>query len=59
MIIGYGQSDPVVRIGQGKELFDSVRSSKKEFVMIPDTGHADLYDFEETLKSIEDLFFEK
>lgn len=51
--IYHGNNDNVVNYQQGKNLFESIKSSSKKLISIPEGGHNDLVNFEEYTASIE------
>ncbi len=51
----HGIEDNVVPFKHGKTLFENANTSNKLFIIIDGAGHNDIYDFEETWKSIVDF----
>ncbi|MEP0265360.1 alpha/beta hydrolase [Dokdonia sp.] len=53
--IFHGTADEVVDYTHGQKLFNSMTSSKKEFITIPDGGHNDLVNFKEYTETIDQV----
>lgn len=51
----HGEKDDIVPLSLGQELFESLTSSRKEMVIIPESGHNDLFTFTETYQTIADF----
>jgi len=51
----HGATDRVVPLKRGKALFDNTTASNKEFIVIDEAGHNDIYEFENTWKSISEF----
>lgn len=51
----HGAQDKVIPFKHGKALFENVDILNKEFIVIDEAGHNDIYNFEKTWKSISDF----
>ena len=51
----HGARDKVIPFKHGKALFENVDIPNKEFIVIDEAGHNDIYNFEKTWKSISDV----
>lgn len=51
----HGAKDNVIPLSRGKALFENVNIPEKDFIIIDGAGHNDIYNFENTWKSIADF----
>ena len=50
----HGKDDITVPIHHSKDLYKDIKLAKKDFIIIKDATHDDIYEFEETKQAIED-----
>jgi alpha-beta hydrolase superfamily lysophospholipase len=52
--IYHGDDDEVIDISYAKQLYDSIESEEKEFILVPGGGHNNLVMFKEYIETIDD-----
>ena len=51
----HGAKDKIIPLKHGKTLFENIHTPTKEFVVIDEAGHNDIYNFDETWQSIDNF----
>jgi esterase/lipase len=55
LIIVHGSKDPVVSDSQGQTLFQTIKSTNKEYITAKGYGHANIYPSQEMSEAVEQL----